>query len=635
MKTRKIYIAMLLAAFTLTTATAQDKQDKSNLNKEITLEKDVAPLEKKAVKKNALPQVKKSSVPKSQKSVGYSDLTQPIAVPNTVPTMLPYGYRTAHNFNDRRGYLDVGIGTQANFAVDFGYRILESERESLKVWLNHNSTWAGKNPSKVVTDEANRNKQKFNDNTLGVDYRKTIDAGTLTMGVRGHIDSYNLYGGWNMDPVIFSDAQYSGLLNTLTPYCNWDTEKQTFGDVQVNAGWASRLTLMDKPLMYNANFVYGYAGHDLSYDERYKHGVHDNWGNLTLGASYDINELTTAALTVKGEYLRRGTKSRMTGAEDLFDEAGMITLSPTYTMHRDLYTLQLGLNAHINFSDGTAFQVSPNVRLDMNLVDGFSVFANVLGGRALGYRLITHYTNTRYDWPQLMYGSVYTPLDAEAGFRVGPIQGLSGKLSLGYAIVKDQPGILYRGCSPDYLQPQAMNKGMMSTYMVMDGRGYYVSAELAYKYRSLVEVKADFKYAPHDNEMFDTDKHYNGYKLGVDRASSVANLDITVNPIRKLSVDLGLEYRGGRKALFGNPLITMADLAMAASDAESNYLNNSNYMFVDMDDVINLHAGATYRLNSTFGIWAHAHNLLNRRYDILYGMGAQRIGIMAGISLSF
>ena len=55
---KKIYIAMLLAAFALNGAYAQDN---TKLNKEITLEKDIAPLEKKAVKKNELPKVKKPS----------------------------------------------------------------------------------------------------------------------------------------------------------------------------------------------------------------------------------------------------------------------------------------------------------------------------------------------------------------------------------------------------------------------------------------------------------------------------------------------------------------------------------------------------------------------------------------------
>ena len=51
---KKIFLAMVMAAFAMNVTLAQE-----NLTKEITLEKDVAPLEKKAVKKNELPKVKK------------------------------------------------------------------------------------------------------------------------------------------------------------------------------------------------------------------------------------------------------------------------------------------------------------------------------------------------------------------------------------------------------------------------------------------------------------------------------------------------------------------------------------------------------------------------------------------------
>jgi hypothetical protein len=244
------------------------------------------------------------------------------------------------------------------------------------------------------------------------------------------------------------------------------------------------------------------------------------------------------------------------------------------------------------------------------------LFANALGCKSLGYRVPTHYYNHRYDMPLLMYGSIYTPIDAEAGFKVGPFQGLSAKVSLGYAIVKRQPGICYWMTYPE----QAVEMGMMSTYKVMDGRGYYLNAEVNYKYRSLIEASASIKYAPHDNEMFESDSHYNGYKLGVDRASTVSNIDIKVNPWRPLTVNAGLEYRGGRMALFNTYNAAQDDFA---------------YEFVKMDDVINLHAGANYRLNSSVNLWLQAHNLLNRRYDILYGMGAQRIGVMVGAGFTF
>ena len=614
MKMRKIYIAMLMAAFALNGAYAQDNK---NLSKEITLEKDVAPLEKKAVKKNELPKVKKPTVTGKKTQLGYSDLTSPIEVPTSIPTLLPYGYRTAHNFSDKRGYLDVGGGTQGNFRVDFGYRLINEEREKLGLWLNHNSTWNSKNPTKMITLDENRNRQKYNDNVFAVDYSRDLGKGTFMLGAKAHVDIYNLYGGWNKFEVSQNTAGVlPGEMSIMTPAYDWSSEKQTFFDFNLNAGWKSQFMLRDNPLKYNVGLQYGHAAYDKSFNTLYKHGAHDNWGILTLGGSYELTELTTAALNIRGEYLRRGTKAKSGSDLDLFDEVGMITLSPTYTIRGDMFKLQLGLNAHISFSDGAAFRLSPNVRANLSLVDGFSVFANVLGGKNLGYRVPTHFYNYRYDLPLLMYGRIYTPLEAEGGIKVGPFQGLSAKVSLGYAIVKKQPGILYRTDYPS----QALMLGMMSTYMVLDSRGYYLNAEVNYKYRSLIEASASVKYAPHDNELFEADNHYNGYKLGVDRASTVANIDLKVTPWRPLTINAGLEYRGGRMALFGDKW-----------DADGDRL----YEFVKMRDAVNLKAGANYRLNSSVNLWLQAHNLLNRRYDILYGMGAQRIGFMVGAGFTF
>ena len=298
----------------------------------------------------------------------------------------------------------------------------------------------------------------------------------------------------------------------------------------------------------------------------------------------------------------------------------MITLSPTYTVRGDMFKLQLGLNGHISFSDGATLRFSPNIRANLALVDGFTVFANALGGKVLGYRQGKHFVNYRYDNPLLLYGSVYTPLDAEAGLKIGPFQGLSAKVSLGYGIVKDEPGIIYSGEPASY----AILRGFMSDYKVIDSRGYYLNAEVNYKFRSLIEATAAVKYAPHDKEMFESDSHYNGYKLGVDRASTVANIDLKVTPWRPLTIDAGLEYRGGRMALFQNYI-----------DGQDQYPAEIGYKFLNMGDVINLHAGANYRLNSSVSLWLQAHNLLNRRYDILYGMGAQRIGFMVGAGFTF
>ena len=439
---KKLYITIMLAALALSAVYAQDN---NNLNKEITLEKDIEPLQKKAVKKNQLPKVKKLETSQPKTSLGYSDLMSPIEVPTDIPTLLPYGYRTAHNFSTQRGYLDVGGGSQANFGLDFGYRILNQEREKLGVWLNHNSTWDGRNASSLITNDQNRLKQKYNDNTLGVDYSKGFSHGTLSMGLKGHLDIYNYYGGWVTDDRVFVLPEQS-----FKPYCDWEKEKQSFYDFTLTAGWNGQAKVHDNPLNYGVSALYGHAGYDKSFSDLYKKGIHDNWGIITLSGNYAINEQLSAGLAVKGEYLSRGTKAKTYQVEDLEDDAGLITVSPTFTIKGDMYKLQLGLNGHFSFNDGPTFRISPNVRFNLALVDGFTVFANALGGKYLGYRQPTHFANHRYDSPLLMYGSIYMPLDVEAGFKVGPFQGLSAKVSLGYAVVKDQPGICYRNDYVDH-----------------------------------------------------------------------------------------------------------------------------------------------------------------------------------------
>ena len=193
---KRIYISLLIIALSVSTATAQQNttpQNGQELHKEITLEKDFVPEVKKATKKNVLPKVKKIEAP-ARTTVNYSDWANPIEVPTSIPTMMPYGYRTAHNFSDKRGYLSVGGGMAANFVGSAGYRIIDTDKTTLGIWLQHNSTWAGKNSSKLISSDSQRLKQQFNDNFLGLDLKSRIKSGTLSFSALGHLDSFNYYG---------------------------------------------------------------------------------------------------------------------------------------------------------------------------------------------------------------------------------------------------------------------------------------------------------------------------------------------------------------------------------------------------------------------------------------------------------
>ncbi|MBQ1724098.1 MAG: hypothetical protein II034_09900, partial [Muribaculaceae bacterium] len=158
------------------------------LNKEITLEKDFVPVEKKATKKNALPVVIQPAKNETPTTLKYSDWAQPTAVATSIPTMLPYGYRTSHIFSDKRGYFDFGIGSQLNMVGSTGYRLVDDEHTKLSLWLQHNSSWSGKNTSPLAIDD-HKLKQKFNDNVLGIDLNHRFSKGLLDAGGSLHFDN--------------------------------------------------------------------------------------------------------------------------------------------------------------------------------------------------------------------------------------------------------------------------------------------------------------------------------------------------------------------------------------------------------------------------------------------------------------
>ena len=59
------------------------------------------------------------------------------------------------------------------------------------------------------------------------------------------------------------------------------------------------------------------------------------------------------------------------------------------------------------------------------------------------------------------------------------------------------------------------------------------------------------------------------------------------------------------------------------------------FNYSDMDDLINLHAGASYRFDKVLTLWVKGNNLLARKHDYLPGMGVQGLNIMGGVSLIF
>ena len=641
---KQLHIIAFLLAFVASGAHAQQtgtngQQNKQELHQEITLQKEFVPVEKKATKKNTLPTVKKAAAP-AHTNVSFSDWAKPIDVPTTIPTMMPYGYRTAHNFSNKRGYLDLGGGMAANFVGSAGYRIIDRENLTLGAWMQHASTWTAKNSTKLISNDALRQKQKFNDNAFGVDLMSRMRGGTLNVGARVHFDSFNYYGG--NDPT------------TGHHYAPFDST-QMFSEFGVLGAWEGIATLSDHELSYNVGANFNHAGYDKARPYgNFASGDKENLLNVTLGAEYAINEQTSVGLELQGDYVNHrnadyllsdGVTRVTRGTDDYF----LTTISPYFGWENHAVRVRLGADmvlGNLNmrkFQDvshdeaaiygdkqsGARFHVSPNVQFDATFTDGAAFYVDLGGGKTLN-TLSDLAAQNRYSDPNAIYRfNSFSPFDGEAGFKIGPFAGFSMKVFGGYGIfLGDLNAVLtnYRVMT-EMGEELVRHRMAFSPYATFKFRGFKIGGELNYKYRSLVDAKASLVYTPSDDDIY-PNAWNKGYSLdGFDGACLLANLDIKVTPIRQLQLDLGLQVRGMRSQIVQFPA------SIESWNTESVSLNEYDYF--DLDDMYNLHAGASWKFDKTLTLWVKGNNLLNRRYDVLAGMGAQKFNIMGGFALVF
>lgn len=622
--TNKIkYTALAVALVASVSGYAQSSsQDKKDLNKVITLEREFDPVKKEVVKKTVLPkEIKKSE--KEAVAPQFSDWTAPAIVPVEIPTMLPYGYRTLHNFSNQRGYLNMGLGTCLNTVVSAGYRAIDKDHEQLGVWLQHNSTWLGKNTTKLIESSANRQKQRFNDNLLGVGWTKELTKGTLGLDGRLHFDSFNWYGG-------FGDY----LKNNKT----------AFVEARVDGKWSSEYKIKEgEAIEYEANATIDYTGYDKSHLEGIS-GAKEFWVNASIEGGYNLEKIGDVGLLFGADVvnLRRHDIYTNDATNKTY---GMFTLNPYYKYSNDIFTAKAGAVINFSFNDGAAVRIAPDVNLNFKIHKGVNLFVKATGGKEINHLGAMHDGYRYYD-PLVGYGNTYVPFDGRIGVNVGPFVGLSAKAYVGYGFITGQidavvpaanSGIYKEVLNIDNPTPD----GPMSPYydynqyaavinLMTKCKGAYLGFEANYKYRSLAEASLQFVHSFAGDEDYVVGMRYKGYPLGDDGSTSLLNFDVKVWPIKPLMVTAGINCRLNRSAL-------TREWVYPTYDEQGFIVSDGYYRYgsIAMKDVIDLHVGARYSFSHIFSVWAQASNLLSKQWDIMPGMGAQRIGLMGGISLNF
>ncbi|MGN1245625.1 MAG: hypothetical protein ACI4UN_03235, partial [Muribaculaceae bacterium] len=268
---------------------------------------------------------------------------------------------------------------------------------------------------------------------------------------------------------------------------------------------------------------------------------------------------------------------------------------------------RVGANVQFSMSDGSSFRISPNVKLAYTASKSLAVELKATGGKSIT-SLSYLYSQNRYLSPISPLSNPYIPVDAELSLRIGPFTGFYAKVLAGYGIFKDLP--------LPVISPYWYNH-FHTIYEPFEIKGWKAGFELGYRFHSLVDARLALTYSPQDLDK--------GYFLGFDRAKCVADLNITVTPIEKLKVNLGYQLRAKRSSA---QHITTPESPNSTKEIDS-------FKLYDIGTVSNLSLGASYQVNKMISVFASGSNLLGKKWDNYYSLGAQGLTLMAGASLVF
>ena len=550
------FLTILIIPFALSA------QQADSLRREVTIEKDFTPIVRDASKINTLPEVEAPTV--TRQSIQYSDWTVPAPLEARAVLLPAGGFGDPARENLKRGYFDFGLGNYWNMVGNAGYRILQSEKDQLGVWLQHRSTCGSVDYNQTLPGyEASRTMRQLEGRVVA-DYRHSFEK--LDLGIRGgyRYDSFNYYG-----------LRFPGVQGIASP-------GQEINRFFLKSRIAS--SNPDAQLRYSASLAYYRYGYQRGYLQGDK-GAAENVVAADFALVAPIDPSSDIALDGAFDYVGYNRLPSASGY-------GMLSLNPRYSWHNDRVSLSAGVKADLSFNNGTIFRFAPDVRFDWTIVRDLQFYTLLPGGRQLNtWRRVS--ARTLYFNPTAVVDNSYTPLDARLGLRVNALRGLSIGLSGGYEIGKN---VLF-------LVPEQTVNGQftgVSRFWGIDAYAWKAGLDLSYRYGTLWEASARVDYCRWTTTG-------GGQVVSYDRPQWQGGVNVRYNPLAELSLEAGYDFAAVRK--YG--------------------------VLGAIPDMHLVHVKASYAFTSWCSLYRLTDNLLNRKYDIAYGMPAQGISFMFGVDFKF
>ena len=566
---------VLITLCAIATTTILCAQPDTTLNRVVTVESDFQPIIQNVSKINQTPTI----IEKEQQlnPVVYSTYSPSLPIDFNVHTLQVAETNFSSAQSPLQGVIDGALGHR-NTHLNFQYRIAEKKKMSLDLFAKHDAMWG---------------RQTLSNSQLGLQITRHFSTLDLYFGVDGNNEYYSRYGRYYdgdkgltikaIKDMASSDWQNSWLLNTCVGI-------RSRGDV---------------PVRYKLQT--GYSAYILP------NAVTEHQIRTLLNATWVINTQHQAGLNAYVQDNMYSVNDSLHLSTDSYNARHAFRLEPYYAYTGDKFRIHTGVNFDFNLGAGymmsaredISFAPSPNVSLEWFLMkDILDLYIDAKGQFGTSSLLEYMQTNRYMEITQGItshHVDDYTPIDAQLGFKIRPMETMLLDIYAGYAYQMNQLVII----APTKEKPLPY-----LDFVYSDFRRWKVGAKLHYHYRDILNIHLAGNYyywtkIQPEKTIDDTES-----SSVFDRPSWDASLRIDVRIDQKWRLYSDNLFIGSRKAYTTNGEMTLKP-------------------------IIALNIGGAYSFNRWLSTYIQLNNYLNRSNDIYYGYQSEGCNFLWGVKYLF